>query len=236
MLYLVTGCRGGIGLEIVRELARDSSNTVIAVVRRLDSDITSLEAIKNTNTTQVHLLGCDVSSADSVKKLASSVGEFLGPVKIDRLINNAAILGWREETSLNLSTDALLSHITTNVMGPAMVVQNLLPYLAPQAVIANITSGAGSMGLLSAGRIKAENTPYGISKAALNMLTIHQAKNLPEKTVVCIDPGHVKTEMGGPNAVLEVPDSARGVLGVISNLSQQSTGSFLLYNGTKLPW
>lgn len=236
MLYVVTGSRGGIGLEVVRQLTQDPSNTIIAVVRSLDADISALQAIKQSSGARVHLLECDVGSADSAKQLAINLGELLGSTKIDILINNAAILGWREETSLNLSTNALVSHITTNVMGPAMVVQNLLPYLAPRAVIANITSGAGSMAMLSEGRIKAENTPYGISKAALNMLTIHQAKSLREKTVVCIDPGHVKTVMGGPNAVLEVPDSAKGVIAVISNLSSQDSGSFLLYDGTKLPW
>ena len=236
MLFLITGARGGIGLQYVRELSDDKSNTVVAVVRSLGGDITALQNIKDSNAGRVHVLECDISAGNSVTKLADDFSKIFGSARIDVLINNAAILGSRGENSLAVSSDSLSLHINTNVLGSASVVQALLPYLASQAIIANITSGSGSLAMLSEGRIKAENTSYCISKAALNMLTIHQAKHLQEKVVVCIDPGHVKTEMGGPGAVLEVADSAKGVLGVIAKLKPEDSGKFLLYNGTELPW
>lgn len=93
------------------------------------------------------------------------------------LINNAAILEEDAigETSLNLTSESLWKHIETNTMGPARVVQALLPLLAPGAIVANIASSPGSLGLIAGGRAKPFATPYSISGAATNMLTIHQA-------------------------------------------------------------
>jgi NAD(P)-dependent dehydrogenase (short-subunit alcohol dehydrogenase family) len=106
--------------------------------------------------------------------------------------------------------------------------------------VANISSGIGSLTMLSDGRIPAKAAPYSLSKAALNMLTVHQARQLREEgsgvVVVAIDPGHVKTEMGGPEAVVEVADSARGVLGVLAGLGEGDSGRFLAYDGVGLEW
>jgi NAD(P)-dependent dehydrogenase (short-subunit alcohol dehydrogenase family) len=237
-VFVVTGARTGIGLEYVRQLANNPSNTVMAMVRDLKADILALTAIKSNNAGKVKILECDISSELSLSKLAPQIVSALGPErKVDVLINNAAILHSRHETCLNLSADALLSHFATNVIGPAKVLQTLLPHLAPGAVVANITSGIGSLTMLSDGRISAEVTPYSISKAALNMLTVHQAKQLKETAiVVCVDPGHVKTVMGGIGAVMEIEDSAKGVLAMLADLKVEDNGKFLLYNGTELPW
>lgn len=237
-VYVITGTRTGIGLEYVRQLAKSPSNTIFAVVRSVTADIAALEAVRRDGPGKVHIVECDVSSEQSIGGLASKLSPALSAdTKIDVIINNAALLHSRQETSLTLSSEALFSHITTNTIGPAKVLQAVLPLLADGAVVANITSGIGSLAMLTDGRINAEITPYSISKTALNMLTVHQAKHLQGKAVVvCVDPGHVKTEMGGPNAVMEIQDSAQGVLKTLASLGKADTGKFLLYNGTELPW
>jgi NAD(P)-dependent dehydrogenase (short-subunit alcohol dehydrogenase family) len=237
-VFVVTGARTGIGLEYIRQLGNEPSNTVVALVRDLKADITALKAIVFSSNASVHISECDISSETSLSSLVPQLVSELGPgFKIDVLINNAAILHSRQETSLNLTADTLISHFSTNVVGPAKVLQILLPRLAPGAVVANISSGIGSLTMLSEGRIAAETTPYSISKTALNMLTVHQAKQLEGKvTIVCVDPGHVKTVMGGANAVLEISDSAKGVLALLARLKLEDNGKFFLYNGTELPW
>lgn len=55
-------------------------------------------------------------------------------------------------------------------------------------------------------------------------------------TVVCVDPGHVKTEKGGPDAVVEVSDSASGVLKTLSELTLKDKGRVFTYRGDTLPW
>jgi NAD(P)-dependent dehydrogenase (short-subunit alcohol dehydrogenase family) len=237
-VFVVTGARRGIGLEYIRILSKEPSNTVVALVRDLNGDLSELHAIESKSNSCVHLVECDISSYDSISNVGTRLVSALGAdFKISTLINNAAIQHSQQQTSLNMSAYSLQSHITTNVIGPARMVQVLLPYLEKGAVIANITSGIGSLKKVSVGRINAEITPYSINKTALNMLTVHQAHHLKGKAiVVCMDPGHVKTEMGGPKAVLETTDSAQSVLASVSRLVPDGNGKFFLYNGTELPW
>jgi NAD(P)-dependent dehydrogenase (short-subunit alcohol dehydrogenase family) len=56
-------------------------------------------------------------------------------------------------------------------------------------------------------------TAYAINKAGLNMLTVHQARQLRERGVwiVCVHPAWVKTDMGGEQALLKSEVSAVGV-------------------------
>ncbi|KAK8061280.1 hypothetical protein PG994_007646 [Apiospora phragmitis] len=218
-VYVVTGARGGIGLEYVRQLTANPSNTVIATGRG-------------------HIVQCDVSSEASIATLAQAIPPILGEEKIDVLVNNAGILQSQGQTALNFDGASLLSHMTTNVIGPAKVTKTLLPYLrGGSAIVANISSGLGSLALLSDGSIEPDMTPYSISKCALNMLTVHQVHQLKGKaTVVCVDPGHVKTTMGGPGAAVEVEDSASGVLKVLSGLGIEDSGKFFCYDGSNNPF
>lgn len=250
-VYVVTGARTGIGLEYVRQLSESPSNTVFALVRSLSGDLTALHAIQQASQTNqsgtIHILECDISSAASIAALPALLHSTTTttnsdqPLQIDVLINNAAILHARPETALTLNADSLHAHIATNVLGPALLFQALLPLLSPTARVANISSGIGSLSLVADGSINAGITPYSISKAALNMLTVHQARQVKSQkgregvVVVAVDPGHVKTEMGGEGAVVEVQDSARGVLGVLGREGLEG-GRFWLYTGRELPW
>lgn len=98
----------------------------------------------------------------------------------------------------------------------------------------------GSFAMLTNRHIPAQSTPYSVSKAALNMLTVHQAQQLRETgskvVVVAVDPGHVKTEMGGPAAVVEVEDCVRGVLAVLAGVGEGDSGRLWSYNGEGLEW
>ncbi|KAH6685968.1 hypothetical protein F5X68DRAFT_262475 [Plectosphaerella plurivora] len=234
--FIITGARTGIGLEYVRQLALHPDNTIIALVRNATSDMASLDRIISDAQALVILVECDLSSSESITSLPARLPQDLG---YDIVIQNAAILlsGSYEESTLNVTPDSLRAHFETNVIGPALLFQTLAPFLNHGAVVANITSGVGSMKMLSRGQITAQIPAYSLSKAALNMLTVHQAEQLKGKAiVVCVDPGHVKTQMGGPGAVMEVEDSAKNVVATLGRLRQEDSGKFLLYNGTELPW
>lgn len=156
---------------------------------------------------------------------------------IDFVINNAAILKDSHLKTTTLTNTSLIEHMTANVLGPARVTTASFPLLVEGTVVANVTSGLGSNGMLFEGRIQAGNLPYSSSKAAVNKLTVHQSKELQGKAiVVAIDPGHVKTDMGGSKAVMEIRDSVQSLLCSIERLLDRDSGRFVLHDGTLIPW
>ncbi|EQB45552.1 hypothetical protein CGLO_15566 [Colletotrichum gloeosporioides Cg-14] len=246
--YVITGARDGIGLEYVAQLSLLPATTVLALVRSLAADLARLRAIQASPNRKgtIHVLECDISSPESLAALPSRVTSALGdgPGKIDVLINNAATLQNTEQRALSLDAAALETHMTTNVVGPARTLQVLFPFFHDgeqqdrRTVVANITSGAGSFGWVTSGVCPHELTPYAISKAALNMLTVHQAMQLKERdvVVVAVDPGHVKTKSGGPGAKIEVADCAGGILKLLGGLRVEDSGKLFLYDGREIPW
>jgi NAD(P)-dependent dehydrogenase (short-subunit alcohol dehydrogenase family) len=64
------------------------------------------------------------------------------------------------------------------------------------------------------------------------------AAELKSDGFICIalNPGWVKTEMGGPNAQLTPTESVTGMRKVLDGLKPADTGKFWSYDGTKIPW
>jgi NAD(P)-dependent dehydrogenase (short-subunit alcohol dehydrogenase family) len=125
--------------------------------------------------------------------------------------------------------------MTVNVLGPAKIVEFLAPHLQDESVIMNMTSGLGS---LTCSKVDTKATAYSISKAGLNMLTVHQSVELKKKgvVVICMDPGWVKTDMGGKGAALEKEESIRGMLKCLSSFSMTDSGKFFVYDGQEKAW
>lgn len=239
--YLITGASRGIGLELVHQLSSHPTNTVIATVRSLSRDLLNLQE----QAPNVRVLTCDVSSVDSIASLGTWLPTVLPPgTQITHLINNAAVLAHPDVKAVSMTADALAENITTNVLGPAKVVEAVLPFLAPGALIINTTSGIASLQLVSDGTIPSCIAAYSISKCALNMLTVHQAQELKGRCrVVCLDPGHVKTRMGGDKASVEIGDSVKGILAKAEELGRDEEGDmergrarFVNFRGEEVPW
>lgn len=188
--WLITGANRGLGLEFATQLSKDASNTIIATSRSMAaSALAGLEALDNKP--RFHILECDTSSPASISALGEAVTALLdGDDRIDYLLNNAGVNVASQQTGLTVSPAAILENVQTNVVGPAMVVQALERHLKAGAVVMNMTSGLGSMADAGAAEV-AKCTPYSISKAGVNMLTLHQASALRGRgvVVVCVDPG-----------------------------------------------
>lgn len=245
--YCIIGTNRGIGLEFVRQLAASPDNTIIATTRP-DADRTDLEAVASPTT---HILECDTASVQSVHIFSNKVARNVlagnsGPshTKIDFLIVNAAINGTPpDQDSLSLNPVLLSEQMAVNVVGPAKVVEFLVDRkaLAPAVRILNMTSGLGSLEL-SAAMEPRKSIGYSLSKAALNMLTVHQGYDvrarggLPQAVVVAMDPGWVKTRMGGEGAQLEPSESVSGILQVLHGLKDEDNVSFFGRDGKRKPW
>lgn len=237
-VYVITGANRGLGLEFVRQLAQDSSNTILATFRSTSADLTDLNKVASKTT---HYLTCDTGDLKSIKQFASDAKQVLGEKKIDFLINNAGINSVPEQTSLTIEPKDLDEQIRVNVIGPAKTAQYLLEssLLSEKVRIVNMSSGLGSMSV-SLSITPRKCATYSISKSALNALTVQQSGEYRERlsgaVVVCMDPGWVKTRMGGEGAVLEPEESIGGMLKCVHGFDEGSNGKFFTYTGKEVPW
>ncbi|KAB5572159.1 hypothetical protein GE09DRAFT_659869 [Coniochaeta sp. 2T2.1] len=239
-IYCITGANRGLGLEFVRQIAANPENTILATSRLTSpEDVSDLKALSSSN---IHVLQCDVSDVDSIKSFVGEAGKVLsGGKKIDFLLNNAGVNHKSEQTSLDADAEAILQNVRINVVGPAKVVQFFLQagLLSENVRVLNMTSGLASMAKSSTISPR-KCAPYSISKAGLNMLSVHLADDLraklPSSILIVMDPGWVKTRMGGDGAILEAKDSIGGMLKVLHGLRSEDNGKFFTYNGSEVPW
>ena len=91
----------------------------------------------------------------------------------------------------------------------------------------SISEAANSYGLL-----------YRVSKASVNMLAklAHVDYNASGVRVLALHPGWVRTDMGGPNADVDVEASVEGLRRVISEPLAYPSGQFFDYRGSSLAW
>ena len=79
---------------------------------------------------------------------------------------------------------------------------------------------------------------YRSSKAALNAAMRSFALDHVDKRVVNVlfHPGWVRTDMGGPNGLIDAPESVAGMLSQLSGAAAESNGRFFDYSGIEIPW
>ena len=109
--YFLTGANRGIGLEFVRQLSASPTNTIIAAVRSLKSDLSALKTLAATPSANVHIIECDVSSTDSIASLEFRVAEILSQTGSDLnfLFNVAGINATSSDTSLSMEIASMAS-------------------------------------------------------------------------------------------------------------------------------
>ena len=88
------------------------------------------------------------------------------------------------------------------------------------------------------GRTYGGSNAYCMSKAALNMVMRGAAAEFKRDNMIAIalDPGWVKTDMGGPHASLTPEQSVRGIIRVIDGLKMKDSGEFFRWDGQKNDW
>ena len=79
---------------------------------------------------------------------------------------------------------------------------------------------------------------YRTSKAAVNMVVRSLALDLAPRGITCIvmNPGWVRTDMGGAGGKLSPAESIKAMRSVIADLRPDDSGRFLNYTGKPYPW
>ena len=226
---LVTGANRGLGIEFVEQYLNEG-NEVIATYRNENSSIDLIEM--GNERSNLKLLQLDVSSNKSLNSFA----ENLGDSPIDIFINNAGVYGPRNSSFGNVDEENWLHAIKVNAIAPILMTQLIIKNIRSGAdkKLIYITSKMGSIDDNKGGGAYV----YRSSKTALNSVVKSLSVDLENEgmTVALIHPGWVKTDMGGPSALIDKDTSVRGMTEVISNLDISSTGNFYNYDGSIIPW
>jgi NAD(P)-dependent dehydrogenase (short-subunit alcohol dehydrogenase family) len=103
-----------------------------------------------------------------------------------------------------------------------------------QKRIVTITSGMGSIEDNTSGGRYA----YRSSKAAVNMVMKSLAIDTAPRGITCIvmNPGWVRTDMGGAGGTLSPEESIKAMRSVIASLKPEDSGKFLNFTGNPYPW
>lgn len=226
---LITGANRGLGLEFCRQYAEQGWH-VIACARNPDDafDLNNLSTHHN-----IQLETLDVSKFEQIDALSRK----LANLPIDVLINNAGVyLDDKGNGFGNLDYQAWTESLLTNTEAPVKMAEAFLPQIkkSGKKLIVNISSLMGSIADNGSGG----SIFYRSSKAALNAAMKSLSIELKDQSVgvLIFHPGWVKTDMGGPNALINAEQSVTGMRGVIESFSLNQSGSFIKYDGTPMPW
>lgn len=223
---LITGANRGIGLEFVKQYSANGWS-VLACCRQPKNAI-ELQAIQSKN---IEIIQLDVNDFDSI----SQIGIQYARRPIDLLINNAGTSGTACDFK-TVSPEMILTTFGTNVLGPILMAQGLIKSLerSDKKTIVNIGSYYGSLEFYE----NSDYMAYQMSKTALNSATKNMANTLRDKNIIAIsiDPGWVKTDMGGDSALLMPEESVSQMRNIFDKLSLSDTGKFFRYDGNLLPW
>lgn len=234
---VVTGANRGMGLEFTRQYL-DRGAHVFSGVRKAAS-AGKLEALQRQHPGRLTIIPLDVADEESIRSSAKRVAEEADA--IDVLINNAGIGGTSRDTGKRpeLGTfhfDDAWVVLRTMALGPLLMAQEYMPMMkkAPHAKIANVTSGYGSV----SGNTSGFPYYYSAAKSAMHQFMRSLAADVRPLGIatVLLDPGWVQTDMGGPNAPLPVDVSIRGMIRMIDALTPETSGSFVKWDGTPMPW
>jgi NAD(P)-dependent dehydrogenase (short-subunit alcohol dehydrogenase family) len=223
----LTGASRGIGLEIAKLFLKEGAKIIGAArdPRRLTESSQQLKALGDFQSVVM-----DLSSPGSESAAVSAVARYFEN-SLDLLVNNAGISGASHiETEKKGTLEKIFQ---VNLFAVHNLTQALLPALlkGKEPRIINISSGAGLLREQSHPDIGA----YRVSKFALNGLTMNWAGALQGRVAVnALDPGWVKTDLGGPSATGDPKDSAKGAL-ALATKDFKETGKFW-YEGKVTAW
>jgi len=221
-IAVVSGANRGLGLEWTRQLL-DKGWKVHAGFR---SELGELKELEDACHHQL-----DVSSQESISSFVEKIGD-----RVDLLINNAGIAHERWQSVSEINFVETMKVIDINSLGPIRMTAALLPKMGGKimSTVAMITSLMGSVGDCASGKSYA----YRASKSALNMFSIAMKNELRSSniSIILLHPGWVKTDMGGPNALITPRESTCEMIKRVEEQTLDMTGRFIQYDGKALPW
>ncbi len=228
---LITGTNRGIGLEFVRQYAKDGWRVFACCRNPATAEALNRLAAQYPDQITVHPL--DVTSHHQIEQLSQA----LSNQPIDLLINNAGVYPPEHGGAFGTTDYAAWPYaFAVNTMAPLKMAEAFIQQISrsQQKTIITITSKMGSIADNRGGG----SYIYRSSKAAVNIVMKSLSIDLSSQqiTAALLHPGWVRTDMGGPNGLITTEQSVTGMRHVISNLKFADSGNFYAFDGQIVPW
>lgn len=227
---LITGANRGLGLEYVRQYLADGWQ--VTATCRQPEKAKELNVLTEAAGGRLTVQPLDVVNYEQMDSLRASVGD----APVDVLINNAGVFGQKNGAFGTTDYAAWEETFRINVLAVMRMMETFVDAVAAshRKTIVNMTSKMGSLADNGSGGMYV----YRSSKAALNAVSVSAARDLQDRgiQVIAMHPGWVRTDMGGPNGLIDAQESVSGMRRVIASLKPEQSGSFLDYKGQTLPW
>lgn len=243
-IAFITGGNRGLGFQTALELGQKGIRVVIGS-RSLAHGEQAVAKLRAAGA-KADVLLFDITRTASHQAAYSHFNSKFG--RLDILINNAAIAGGSfpgtgpEHRASDVNLDLLHQVFETNFFSQVALTKVLLPLIkqSPAGRIVNMSSILGSLTLQATPGspiYDAKSFAYDASKTAINAFTVHLAYELrgTKIKVNSAHPGWVKTDMGGPQAPMNVQDGARTAVELAMLPDDGPTGGYF-HVGKALPW
>lgn len=227
---LVTGANRGMGFETCRALA-ERGYQVVLTSRDQTLGQKAAQSLAQQGLSVTHFV-LDVTNGRSIQKLQQAVEEQFGG--IDVLVNNAGIFPDEGRSVLEVELETFQSTMETNFYGPLLLCQAWVPGMITRNYgrVVNVSSGLGQLSAMG------DDAPaYSASKAALNALTrmVAEAARGADVLVNAVDPGWVRTRMGGPAASRSVEQGVDTIVWLATLPDGGPTAGFF-HDRQPIPW
>ena len=243
-IAFITGGNRGLGFQTALLLKDPGTKVVIGSRDRSQGE----EAVKKLREAGVDadVLQFDITKPGDAQTAYDYFNSKYG--KLDILINNAGIAAGTfpgtgpEHSAAEAPADLLHKVFETNFFAQVALTNTLLPLIreSPAGRIVNLSSILGSLTLHADPKspiYHAKSFIYDASKTALNAYTVHLAYELRDTPIKVnsAHPGWVKTDMGGPQATMELSEGGKTSAALATLPADGPSGGYF-HLGQPLPW
>ena len=227
---LITSANRGLGLEFAAQYLADGWHVYAAC--RQPKSAEKLHRLAEKEKDKIDIFAMDITNDSSIDRAAKKIGDDA----IDVLINSAGITGKSGQKTGHVDYASWAQVLDVNTMGPLRVTEAFIDNVArsERKLVVTITSGMGSI----ADNTSGGSIAYRSSKAAVNMVMRCVAVDLARRGISCVlvNPGWVRTDMGGPSATLSPKQSVTALRRLIETFGPAQSGKFFNYDGREYPW
>jgi len=198
---LITGASRGIGKQVAMAMAKKGCNLILHSRKKENTDAIKAELSSYDIDIKLLQIEAELSDIEQVKKLAAEAQKLSNG--LDILYNNAAIMTPYRNDFYSATEDEYILSFKVNTIAPITLCNIIIPDMIKRGFgrVINVTSGI---------KDEPQLMPYAASKAALDKYVYDMTPHLKDTGVLMnlMDPGWLRTDLGGPNA----PNSVESVI------------------------